>query len=92
MTILQLDMLDFNIILQPLLSVFMLVILMIIMVVIYIKVKIWLVILVLFLFSIIFGINAMTIESIPFNPYFSIFFILFQSCFFLLISLEVYKK
>lgn len=86
------EVIDWNTILQPFLGVFILIILMIIMVILYKYVRIWLVILVLFLFSLIIGIDSISYEYIPFNPYTSILFILFQSIFFLLISLEVYKR
>jgi len=85
------EMPDWNSILQPFLGVFILIVLMIIMVVLYWKVRIWLAILIVFLFSLIIGINSLSLEYIPFNPYFSIFFILFQSSFFISISLEIYK-
>ncbi|GAH57233.1 unnamed protein product, partial [marine sediment metagenome] len=41
--------------------------------------RLFLPILIVFLFSLIIGINSMSLEYIPFNPYVSIFFILFQS-------------
>ena len=64
---------------------------MVFMVIMYMKVRIFLVILIIYLFSLIIGINSLSLEYIPFNPYFSIFFILFQSSFFISISLEIYK-
>jgi len=87
----QMDVLDWSSVFNPFLVIFMLIILMIFMVIIYKYVKIWLMILVIFLFSIIIGINSMTIEGVPLNPYFSIFFILFQSVFFIKRSMEVKK-
>lgn len=78
-------------ILTPIFSLLFLIFLMIIMIFIYMKVRIWLVILVLFLFSLIIGIYSLSLEYIPFNPYFSIFFMLFQSVIFLKRSLEVYR-
>jgi len=85
------EVLDWNTILQPFIAIFILIILMIIMVILYKYVRIWLVVLVLFLFSLIIGIESISYEYIPFSPYISILFILFQSIFFLLVSLEVYK-
>lgn len=78
-------------ILTPIFSLLFLIFLMILMIFIYMKVRIWLVILVLFLFSLIIGIYSLSLEYIPFNPYFSIFFILFQSVLFIKRSLEVYR-
>ena len=86
------DTLDWNTVLQPFIALFILIILMIFMVILYKYVRIWVVILVLFLFSLIIGVYSLSYEYIPFNPYISILFILFQSIFFLIISLEVYKK
>ena len=86
------DTLDWHVVLEPFLSILILIILMVIMIIIYKYIRIWLAILVLFLFSLIIGINSIAIEYIPFNPYISIFFILFQSIFFTLISLKVYKR
>ena len=88
----QIDTLDWHIVLEPFLSILILIVLMLIMVIIYRYIRIWLAILVLFLFSLIIGINSIGIENIPFNPYISIFFILFQSIFFILMSLKVYKR
>jgi len=85
------EILDWNAVLQPFIALFILIILMIIMVVLYLKVRIWLVILIVFLFSLIIGVYSLSFEYIPFNPWFSIFFILFQLGFFLQMSLEVYR-
>ena len=86
------EILEWNTVLQPFISLFILIILMIIMIILYMKVRIWLAILIVFLFSIILGITSISVENIPLNPYFSIFFILFQSVFFLMFSLEVFKR
>lgn len=85
------EVIDWTIVLQPFLGVFVLIILMIIMIILYWKIRIWLAILIVFLFSLIIGINSLSLEYIPFNPYFSIFFILFQSSFFIMRSIEIYK-
>jgi len=89
------NMLDyFNIfkLLQPLFSVIILIILMLIMVSLYRKVKIWLVIFIMFILSLLIGINSLLLDYIPFNPYLSIGFILFQFTFFILISIKLYKR
>ena len=90
--IFQTDTINWNIALEPFLSILVLIVLMLIMIIIYKYIRIWLAILVLFLFSLIIGINSIGIENIPFNPYISIFFILFQSIFFILMGLKVYKR
>lgn len=86
------DYLDLNIAFQPFLAMFILVILLVIMLVLYLKMRLFLPILVVFLFSLIIGINSMSLEYIPFNPYVSIFFILFQSVIFIETSLQQYKR
>ena len=73
------------------LTVFLLIFLMIFMIVLYIKVRRFLLILIIFLFSLILGINSLSVD-IPLSPYFQILFILFQSCFFLITSIELYTK
>ena len=85
------EILDWITVLEPFIALFILLFLMILMIISYKYIRIWLVILILFLFSLIIGINSLSYEYIPFNPYTSILFILFQSVFFLKISLEVYK-
>ena len=89
------EILDWITVLQPFIALFILIILMIIMIImsiLYFKIKLYLPVLVIFLFSLIIGFNSMTYEYIPFNPYFSIFFILFQSTFFIEISLREYNS
>jgi len=86
------DYLDLNTAFQPFLAVFILVILLVIMIILYLKMRLFLPILVVFLFSLIIGINSMSLEYIPFNPYVSVFFILFQSVIFIETSLQQYKR
>ena len=89
------EILDWITVLEPFIALFILIILMILMIImtiLYYRIKIYLPILVLFLFSLIIGFNSIIYEYIPFNPYFSIFFILFQSTFFIEISLQEYNN
>jgi len=86
------EILDWGIVLEPFVALFILIILMIIMTILYLKIRLFLPILVVFLFSLIIGINSMSYDYIPFNPYFSIFFILFQSVFFIETSLQQYNR
>lgn len=86
------DYIDLNTAFQPFLAVFILIILLVIMLILYLKMRLFLPILVVFLFSLIIGINSMSLEYIPFNPYLSIFFILFQSVIFIETSLQQYKR
>lgn len=86
------EILDWSMVLEPFIALFVLIILMILMIILYLKMRLFLVILVVFLFSIIIGFNSMTYEHIPFKPYLSIFFILFQSVIFIETSLQQYKR
>ncbi len=79
-------------IITPILSLIILILLMVLMFIMYIKMRVFLPILVIFLFSLIIGFNSIGIENIPLNPYFSIFFILFQSVIFIETSLDNYNK
>lgn len=51
----------------------------------------FLIILTVFLFSIIIGTTAIVEFAIPFSPYLQLFFLLFQTIFFILTALESYK-
>ena len=87
----EMELLDWQIVLQPFLAIIILLILLTIMMVLYLKMSLYLPILVVFLFSLIIGANSIAIENIPLNPYLSIFFILFQSVMFIEKSLQQYK-
>ena len=76
--------------LEPILSVFILIILMVIMLIVYVKLRIFLVILVIFLLSLIIGITSIMDYSLPFSPYLQILFILFQSVIFIITSIGVF--
>ncbi|QYW08121.1 hypothetical protein 15570_00024 [Lokiarchaeota virus WyrdV1] len=47
--------------------------------------------LIIFLFSIIIGIGSISIQ-LPLTPYFQIFFMLFQTIFFVLVALDYYNN
>lgn len=87
----EMELLDWNIVLQPFLAIIILLILLIIMMILCLKTRLFLPILVVFLFSLIIGFNSIALENIPLNPYLSIFFILFQSVMFIETSLQQYK-
>ena len=86
------EILDINNVLLPFITIFILIISMIIMVYLYKKTKIWLVIFTIFFLSLIIGISLLSLDYIPFNPYLSIGFILFQFIFLILISIKVYRS
>lgn len=77
--------------LTPMLGVVILLVLMVVMFQLYVKARRFLPILVVFLFSIIIGMDSLAEGNIPFTPYFQIFFIMFQSVFFLMTSIDLYK-
>lgn len=68
----------------------MLIVMIVLMSFVFAKWQIFLVALVIELFSLIFGVYALGI-AIPLAPYFQIFFIMYQSTIFLLISSKAYK-
>jgi len=76
-----------------LMSILMLVFLMVLMLFMYYSKKRseFTPILIIFLFSIILGIGTISIQ-LPLTPYFQIFFMLFQTIFFVLAALDYYYK
>lgn len=83
---------DITDILTPLISIIILFILMLIMIFLYTKHRIFLPILTVYLFSLVMGTMAFEINNFPFNPYFQTFFILFQTIFLLITSIQVLKR
>ena len=79
-------------ILTPVISLLILIILMIFMIIFFSKKPIFLIILTIYLFSLIIGVAALEIDNFPFTPYFQVFFILFQTVFLLITSIEVFRK
>lgn len=77
-------------------SIFILVFLIVLMWYFYTKYKAnqikFLIVLVVFLFSIVIGMGSITSLSIPFSPYFQLFFLLIQTIFFILSALEVFER
>lgn len=65
--------------------------LIILMLFLYKKIDKFLPTLILFLFSLIIGVSSIAIVNLPFIPYFSLFFILFQTSIFIIKSLKIYK-
>jgi len=65
--------------------------LIVLMLFLYKKINKFLPTLILFLFSLIIGVSSIAIISLPFIPYFSLFFILFQLSIFIMKSLKIYK-
>jgi len=79
--------------LTPVLGIIILIILMGLMIFFYSKHTYFyfLPILVVFLFSIVIGMSSISESNIPFTPWFQIFFLLIQTVFFMLHTLEVLK-
>lgn len=76
--------------LSPLLSLFILFMLMILMIILYLKMRVFLIVLVLFLFSLVIGMSSIQEGAIPFSPYIQIFFLLFQTTIFFIVSMGVF--
>lgn len=89
--ILQMDVTNWESVLMPFLVIFFLIIMMGLMIYLYMKARIFPIILIVFLFSLIFGMLSISYELLPFNPFISIFFILFQTIFFLITSIDMFK-
>ena len=83
---------DITALLTPIIGVVVLMMLMVIMVYLYTKHRIFLPILTVYLFSMIIGIMAIEITDFPFTPYFQTFFIVFQTIFLLITSVQVLKS
>ena len=87
----EMEFLDWNTIFAPFLALFVLIIFITLMILAYYKFRIFLVILIIYLFSIVIGVMSIGINDIPFTPYLQIFFLVFQSIFFIITILELYK-
>lgn len=68
------------------LSFFTIMTLMVLMLVLYLKFRFFHIILIVFLFSIVIGMYSIADYSLPFSPYFQLFFLTFQSVIFILTS------
>ena len=88
--ILQMDSLDWNMVFAPFINIFILIFFIALMLIFYYKFRIYLIILTIFLFSIVIGIQSISVNETPFTPYLQIFFILFQSIIFIKFTLEAY--
>lgn len=87
----QMDVMDWESVLMPFLVIIFLIFLMGLMIFLYMKLRVFTVILTVFLFSLIFGMLSMSFEFLPFTPFISIFFMLFQTIFFLITTLDMIK-
>ena len=73
-------------------TITIMILLLVLMIYFYVKVRKFLPILVIFLFSLIIGMTTFSSFSIPYYPWFNLFFILFQSIIFMLTSLDLYNE
>ena len=85
---------DFNLesFLTPILDVGVLITFIILMMYVYAKFRIFPLILLIMLISLIIGVSSIQLAYNPFTPYFQVFFILFQTVFFLKTSIEYQKE
>jgi len=90
----QMDIIDWNNLFEPFLVLFILIILILLMLFLYLKpfTYNYIIILVIFLFSLIIGIESLSYEYLPFNPYLSIMFLLIQTLIFFISSIKVYEN
>ena len=72
--------------------ILMLILMMVLMIYAYKKMRRFLPVLIIFLFSIIMGINTMSVLGFPHTPWFQLFFILFQTIIFYYSVLELQEK
>lgn len=83
---------DLTSMITPVLSLFFIIFLIGLMIFCYLKVRVFLVILVIYLFSLLIGVMFLEIDNIPFTPYLQIFFILIQTIFLIIVSIELYEN
>jgi len=86
------EILNWDSILAPFIIITIFLSLIITMIFIYKKIKIWIFVLFVFLISLIIGINTSSLNYIPFNPYLSIFFILIQLTFLIIMTIKAYMR
>jgi len=84
----QYDLLGF----YPIMVLFVIIFLFGLMIFCYLKIRVFVVILGIYLFSLIIGILALSESIIPFTPYLQIFFLIFQTIIFIIVSIEVFNK
>lgn len=84
----QYDLLGF----YPLMTFFAIIFLFGLMVFCYLKIRVFVLILGIYLFSLVIGFNAMSESVIPFTPYLQIFFLIFQTIIFVLVSIDTFKN
>jgi hypothetical protein len=77
-----------------LIAVILMIVLMVVMLYMYKKVKIFPLIATMFIINLVIGVNALSIENIPFTPWFQILFILFSFILFIMDAIDffTYKK
>lgn len=75
----------------PILDVGILIIFMILMIFLYIKIRIFPLILLVLLISLVIGLVSIELQYNPFTPYFQVFFIAFQTIFFLKTSIDYFQ-
>jgi len=76
----------------PIMTLFIIVFLFALMLFCYLKIRVFIVILGIYLFSLIIGILALSESIIPFTPYIQIFFLIFQTLIFIIVSIETFQK
>jgi len=90
METIPLNILDEMAILEPIITVFILIFMMALMIYFFVKKQVWVVSLAILMFSIMIWVGSLAI-NLPLAPYFQNFFILFQSLIFAVISYKTTK-
>ena len=80
----EMDVVDWATVFSPMLSSMFVIVLIALMLIAYVRFRIFLVILTIFLFSLVIGMESITVNDMPFTPFIQIFFMLFQTIFFIL--------
>lgn len=76
----------------PVMSLLFIVFLTMLMVFCYLRMRVFVLMLIIFVFSLIIGVNSMSETIIPFTPYLQLFFLLFQTTLFVMVSIDTFKK
>lgn len=86
----EMNSLDWSYVFAPFINVFILIFFIGLMIFAVYKFRYFLVILTIFLFSLIIGIDSISINETPFTPYLQIFFMIFQTLIFIRFTFEVF--
>lgn len=87
----EMDIIDWSLVFAPTISIFLMIVMIVLMLFFYLKHDKFMIILLIYLFSLIIGIQSISISTFPLNPYFQLFFILFQTLILLYDALKTFR-